>query len=186
MDRPTLAGRLAVVALLFVAAAAAACDDPGILIDQSTLELGTLAENAPTWQPTPQEPIRVSIEVPSTVRRGADVPVRVTVHNGSQHPIAVGFGQRRGFNVLVARAAGRADSAAVWALPRMFSPGRDVTVTDPLQPGRDTVFAVVWPGVDDAAQLVPPGSYRIRATVSAELVSTKQLWTEWAPITVKP
>jgi hypothetical protein len=119
------------------------------------------------------------------VQTGAEVPIRVRVHNGSDHPIGVGFGQRRGFDVIIARAIGRADSAAVWSLPKFFSPVRDATVTDPVPAGRDTVFSVIWPGVDDAGQKVPPGAYRVRATISAQLVSTRQLWSEWVPITVQ-
>ena len=128
----------------------------------------------------------MALEVPPSVRRGENVPIRVVIHNGSRTPLSIGFGQRAGFNILVAHATGRADSSAVWSVPRYMFPSRDATVTDALAPGRDTVITTTWPGVDDASQLVPPGSYRVRATVSAELVSTRQLWSEWAPITVRP
>ena len=178
--------RLPRVALIALAATlAAACGDTGILVDETTVNLGTDAEKAQTWQPTAQEPITIELTVPATVRQGAEVPIRVKVHNGSNRAVGVGFGQRRAFDVLVSRAEGRADSSAVWSLPKFYSPVRDVTVTDPVPPGRDTVFSVVWPGVDDAGQKVPPGAYRIRATVSAELVSRQQLWTPWVPITVQ-
>ena len=168
-----------------LAALTTACGDVGILVDEATVNLGTDAEKAQTWQPTAQEPLTIELTAPATVRVGAEVPIRVKVHNGSDRPVGVGFGQRRAFDVLVSRAQGRADSSAVWSLPKLYSPVRDVTVTDPVAPGRDTAFAIVWPGVDDAGQKVPPGAYRIRATVSAQLVSRQQLWTAWVPITVQ-
>jgi hypothetical protein len=162
-----------------------ACGEAGILVDETTVNLGTDAEQAPEWKPTPQEPLTIELTSPPTARPGDEVAITVRVHNGSDRPVGVGFGQRRAFDVLVARAQGRADSSAVWSLPKFYSPVRDVTVTDPVAPGRDTVFSVIWPGVDDAGQKVPPGAYRIRATVSAELVSRRQLWTEWRTITVR-
>jgi hypothetical protein len=112
------------------------------------------------------------------------VSIRVKVHNGSDRPVGVGFAQQNGFDVLVARASGPADSAAVWSLPKYVSTTRDAVVTDPVAAGRDTVFSVIWPGVDDGGRKVPPGAYRIRATVPAELVSRRQLWTDWVPITI--
>jgi hypothetical protein len=172
-------------AALLALAATAACGEAGILVDEATVKLGADAEKATAWKPTTEEPISIELLTPATIRPGDEVPIRVKVHNGSGRPIGVGFGQRRGFDVIVARATGRADSSAVWSLPKFFSPSRDATVTDPVAAGRDTVFSVIWPGVDDAGQKVPPGSYRVRATVSAALVSTRQLWTEWVPITVQ-
>ena len=171
--------------VLLALATVAACGEPGILVDEATVKLGSDAEKATAWKPTPAEPITIELLTAGTVQVGAEVPIRVRVHNGSDHPIAVGFGQRRGFDVLISRSQGRADSSAVWSLPKYYSPVRDATVTDPVRPGRDTVFSVIWPGVDDAGQKVPPGVYRIRATISAQLVSTRQLWTEWAPIVVQ-
>ena len=172
-------------AALLALAATAACGEAAILVDEGTVKLGAEAEKAAAWKPTAQEPISIELLTPATIRPGDEVPIRVKVHNGSDHPLGVGFGQRRGFDVIVARTTGRADSSAVWSLPKFFSPSRDATVTDPVAAGRDTVFSVIWPGVDDAGQKIPPGSYRIRATVSAALVSTRQLWTEWVPITVQ-
>jgi hypothetical protein len=185
-NRPAVRCRLALLGAVPAAAVAAGCGERGIVIEKHTMDFGGKAQAARTWVPSPDEPITLKLEAPPSVRRGEEVPIRVIVRNGSQRPVAVGFGQTTGFNVLVARAAGRADSAAVWSLPVYFTATRGATVTDPLQPGRDTVFTATWPGIDDRAQFVPPGSYRIRATVSAELVSTKQLWSEWTPITVKP
>jgi hypothetical protein len=174
----------ALLALAGATGLAAACDDGNISIDENTMSLGGEAEQASTWTPTAREPITLELIAPRTVARGAEVPIRVNVHNGSDRPIGVGFGLRRGFNVLVTREKGRADSSAVWSLPIFGGTARDPTVTDPLLPGRDTAFSVVWPGVDDAGRMVPPGAYRIRATVSAALVSTRQLWTDWTPVTV--
>jgi hypothetical protein len=168
-----------------LSASAGACGDAGILVEEGTVKLGTEAERAQTWEATAQEPITIELTAPATVKRGAEVPIRVKVHNGSTRALSVGFGRQRVFDVLVSRAQGRADSSAVWSLPTFYSTVRDVTVTDPVPPGRDTVFAVTWPGVDDAGRTVPPGASRIRATVSAELVSTRQLWTPWVPITVE-
>ena len=184
LPRPTrrLAARLAAVPL---AAASVACGDGNaISVNQETFKFGLEAERAPTWKPTATEPITIELNAPRTVARAAEVPIRVNVHNGSDHPVSVGFGQRRGFNVMVSRARGPADSAGVWSVPVYVSTTRDATVTDPLPPGRDTVFSIVWPGVDDAGRPVPAGAYRLRATVSAALVSTRQLWTAWTPITV--
>ena len=175
-----------IVAATVATTSLAACGETGILVDQETVDLGTESEKATTWVPTAQEPIRVELEVPATVRHGDEVQVRVRVHNGSDRPMGIGFAQRRGFDLLLARAEGRADSSAVWSPPRYFSATRDLTVTDPVPPGRDTVFTVIWPVVDDAGQKVPPGDYRIRATVAAELVSRRQLWSEWTPIRVAP
>ena len=171
----------AVVAL----ATAAACGDTGgINVDEGTVSLGRQADKATTWKPTEKEPISIELAVPSRVPAGAEVPIRVKVHNGSDHPIGVGFSQQHGFDILVARPSGPADSGAVWSLPRYVTTTRDATVTDPVAPGRDTVFSVIWPGVDGGGRKVPPGDYRIRATVPAELVSRRQLWTDWVPITI--
>ena len=177
--------RLPRLAALGAVALLAGCEEPGILVDQATVDLGAEAERATTWAPTAEDPIRLELEVPATARAGDEVPIRVHVRNGSTRPMGLGFGERRGFDVILSRAAGRADSAAVWSPPRFYTAMRDVTVTDPLPPGRDTVFTVIWPVVDDAGQKVPPGDYRIRATVAAELVSRRQLWSEWKAIRVE-
>lgn len=176
------------VALLALAAAAGAgCEGTqvGTVMSETTFTLGKDAEQATTWTPTPEEPITIEMAAPTTTQPGVDVPIRVTVHNGSKRGLSIGFGQRRGLDLIIAHAEGPADSSAVWSLPKYFLASREVTVTDPLAPGRDTVFSVVWPGVDDSGQKVPPGAYRIRATVPAELVSTRRLWTPWVPITVR-
>ena len=182
--RRRLAVTLSVAGGAVAAAVSGACGEGAVRLSQSTFDLGVEAKKAITWKETPQEPISLELSAPSTIARGSEAPIRVRVRNGGSRPIAVGFGQQRGFNVMVARAEGPADSAAIWSLPAMFNPARDVTVMDPLRPGRDTVFSVVWPGTDDGGRPVTPGAYRLRATLSAELISTRQIWTEWKPITV--
>jgi hypothetical protein len=182
-----VATRRSAVLLTLTASVAggAACDEGGIRAGEGTILLGAEAETTAAWTPTPESPITIALRIPATVRQGAEVPIEVRVHNGGKNPVSVGFGQRRAFDVLVTRARGPADSAAVWSLPKFYTPVRDVNTTEAVPPGRDTVFAVVWPGVDDAGRHVPPGDYRIRATVSAALVSTRQLWTEWVPFTIQ-
>jgi hypothetical protein len=181
---PSSLRRLTLGALAALATAAACGEVEGINVFQATLDLGKKSEQAAPWKPTDQEPISIELTAPAAVPAGAEVPIRVKVHNGSDRSVGVGFAQHHGFDILVARFGGPADSSAVWSLPKYVSTTRDATVTDPVAPGRDTVFSVVWPGVDDGGRKVPPGTYRIRATVPAELVSRRQLWTEWVPITI--
>jgi hypothetical protein len=172
--------------LLALAGAIAACGEVGITPGPATISLGAQAESATVWTPTAAEPITLEVEVPDSVRSGAEVPITVRLRNGSGRPLRLGVTARRGFDVLVAQEGGRADSGAVWSPMTFYSAARDATVTDPLPAERDTAVTMLWPTVDDAGRRVPPGTYRVRATVIAELLSTRQLWTDWARVRVTP
>src|SRR5207248_11427329 len=127
-----------------------------------TLDLGASAARAKTWTPTDREPVTLEMEMAGTAAYGQMVPIRVRVHNGTPRPVAIGFGQTQGFDVLVAQVGVRPDTGAIWSPIKMPSTSRDATITDPLQPGRDTTFEVMWPGTDDLGHSVPRGRYRVR------------------------
>jgi hypothetical protein len=148
-------------------------------------QLATQAEGAKTWEPTEREPVTLRVDVPSVARHGEPVPIRVTLHNGTTRPVAIGFGKTQGFDVVVARAGMPADSGVVWSPMRMSEFSGDVTITDPLRAGRDTTFGETWPGTDDAGHIVPRGRYQLRAMVTAGLLDIRQMWTPWVPIQVQ-
>jgi hypothetical protein len=164
----------------------AACDGGGVVAaNDETMALAQRAARAKAWVATDSEPVSVSIEAPATARPGAMVPIRVRVHNGTTRPLTIGLGERQAFDVLVAQTGTRADSGAVWSPMKLMSTGRDAVTMNPLPAGRDTTFDTTWPGTDDAGHSVPPGRYRMRAVVAAELLKTRQIWTDWRPIDVR-
>jgi len=172
--------------LLAAAVLAASCDGPvTLVVSDQTQELANNAARAKTWQPNDQEPVTLQVDVPPVMSYGQAVPIRVTLHNGTTHPIAIGFGATDGFDVLVAMVGTRADSGAVWSPLKVASLSRDATITDPLPAGRDTTFEVTWPGTDDSGHRVPRGRYRLRAVVAAALLRTREIWTPWMAIDVK-
>lgn len=169
------------------AAALAACDgEATIQPNEETLRLAETAARAKTWTPDSLEPVTLDLEMPSSVARGGVLRMRIRLHNGTSRPIAIGLGRGQGFDVLVAQTRVRADSGAVWSPLKLYSTSGDVTITDPLPPGRDTTFEVPWPTSDDLGHSVPPGRYRVRATVDAELLKTRKIWTAWTPVVVTP
>jgi len=173
-------------ALLLSVAVAASCNGPvTIVVSDQTQALATDAVRARPWQPTEQEPVTLPVDMPHVMSYGQPVPIRVTLHNGTTHPMAIGFGRMQGFDVLVAMVGTRADSGAVWSPLKDASLSGDATITDPLAAGRDTTFEVMWPGTDDGGHLVPRGHYRLRAVVSAALLKTRRIWTPWMPIDVQ-
>jgi hypothetical protein len=176
---------LSLAAMATTAALGAACGDASMLPSAETMALATRAMRARTWEPTPDEALTLQLEVPPSVKRGDVVPIRVHLHNGTPRPVAVGFGATQGFDVLVARVGQRADSGSVWSPLKMPSTASDVTITDPLQPGRDTTFEVRWPVTDDQGHSVPVGRYRVRAFVAAALLHTREIWTPWTPLEVR-
>jgi len=180
-----LTRRLPLLSLLPVAAAVAACDvDVTLRPEEDTMALGRQAQNATTWAPTEQEQVTIRLEMDSVVEYKQQVPIRITVHNGSGQPLSIGFGRQDAFQVLIAHAEGRADTAAIWSP----GPTRNVSseiVTDPLRPGQDTVFQVIWPTQDDFGHFAPPGRYRVRAYVAAQLLRANRIWTEWQGVRVR-
>ena len=172
---------------MLAAALPAACDaGAGFYTNDQTANLARRAARAETWQASEREPVTLTLDLPGTVKQGATAPLRVRIHNGTPRPLAIGFGRSQGFDVLVAQIGVPADSGAIWSPLKVGSTSRDATVTDPLRPGRDTTFEVLWPTSDDLGHPVPPGRYRVRAMVAAELLRTRQIWSEWKPIEVTP
>ncbi|MBV9878853.1 MAG: hypothetical protein JO180_00070 [Gemmatirosa sp.] len=192
MPRPTAFRPLLLSGIALAVAGAAACDvQAPIIASNETFALGLKSAYARAWKPTATEPVTLEMTMAPTVKRGGRLPIRVRLHNGSTRPIAIGFGQRHGFDLIVAMPDVRADSGAVWSPYKGGDVGsvandNDVTITDPLRPGADTTFEVVWPVQDDDGRDVPAGRYRVRATVAAELLSTRQIWTSWVPVEVLP
>jgi hypothetical protein len=183
---PSSLARPAVLAAVVVVPTVVACSgDVTIAPSDETRSLAAAAESAKTWAPSEAEPVTLHLDVPSTVRRGARVPIRVTLHNGSTRPVAIGFDKTQGFDVIVARMGMPADSGPVWSRMKLEQFGTDVTITDPLRAGRDTTFTAIWPGTDDLGHIVPTGHYRLRATVQASLLETRQMWTPWVPVEVQ-
>lgn len=187
MRHPSRAARpFGLVASATAILAAIACGTPTLAANEETTTLAVNSLRMKPWVPTAEEPVTLSLEMPSTAKRGAMVPVKVHLHNGTDRPIGIGFGMNQGFDVIVAQSGTRPDSGAVWSPMKMPSTARDATVTDPLQPGRDTTFVATWPGTDDFGHTVPAGKYHIRAMVSAGLLRTRQIWTRWQPIQITP
>ena len=84
--------------------AAASCNGPvTIVVSDQTQALATDAVRARPWQPTEQEPVTLTVDMPHVMSYGQPVPIRVTLHNGTTHPMAIGFGRMQGFDVLVAK-----------------------------------------------------------------------------------
>ena len=177
---------LAASCAILLAAIGTGCGDVTLAANNETSVLAANSLSMKTWVPSAEEPVTLTLETPASARSGGLVPVRVHLHNGTQRPIGIGYGQTQGFDVLVAQVGTRADSGAVWSPIKMPTTSRDATVTDPLPAGRDTTFEVTWPGTDDFGHSVPPGKYRIRAVVSAGLLKTRQIWTRWQPIQIVP
>lgn len=153
--------------------------------NDETRLLATQAGRAQTWEPTEQDPVTLHADVPSTVRHGDPVPIRITLRNGTARPVAIGFRKEQGFDVVVTRAGVSVESGAVWSPMRLSEVSGDVTITDPLRAGRDTTLSATWPGADDAGHIVPRGRYQIRAVVTAGLRDRRQMWTPWMPVEVQ-
>jgi hypothetical protein len=163
----------------------AACESGAVVMpEEYTMALGRLAERAATWQPSEREQVTIRLDLDTVVEPEKPVPITITVHNGSGRPISIGFGRQDAFQVLVARRTGRADTAAVWSPGPTTNMSPEI-VTDPLRPGQDTVFQVTWPAQDDFGHYVPPGKYRVRAYVAAQLLQTNRIWTDWRQIEVR-
>jgi hypothetical protein len=172
---------------------AAACTERQRALDelqrvQHTEELGREADTAGVWRPTARDPLTLKLSVPARAPRGALVPVRVLLHNGSRRPVAVGLGQFEDVEVLVSRVDKPAGEGAVYGPMQLQGqrPSRGSVMTDAIPPGRDSAFQVLWPQTDDMGHQVPPGPYRVRAVVNAQLVGRQRMWTDWAVVTVEP
>ena len=174
------------IPLAGVALLAAACEADGTLRpEEDTITLGRQAERATTWAPSEGEQVTLRLDMDSVIEHKKPVPITITVRNGTGRPISIGFGRQDAFQVLVARGTGRADTAAIWSP----GPTRNMSpeiITDPLRPGRDTVFQIIWPVQDDFGHFAPPGRYRVRAYVAAKLLRTNQIWTAWRHVEVRP
>lgn len=156
---------------------------------QATEQMGRQADTAKTWQPTANDPVTLTLTVPKRVARGTPVPVRVLLHNGSARPVSIGLGQNEDMELLVARVDRPARQGAVYGpaqLQEQQQRGAATVITDPIRPGRDSTFQVLWPQTDDLGHRVPPGSYRVRAVLNAELLGSRRLWTDWATVVVAP
>lgn len=156
---------------------------------QATEEMGRQADTATTWHPTADDPVMLTLAVPARAARGTPVPVRVQLHNGSGRPVSIGLGQNEDVELLVARVDRPARQGALFGpaqLQMREQRGRATVVTDPIRSGRDSTFEVLWPQTDDLGHRVPPGPYRVRAVVNAQLVSSRRLWTDWATVVVAP
>jgi hypothetical protein len=180
-DRTVVLAAVVVVAPLAVACSGEVVIQPS----DATRLLAAQAGRAKTWEATEREPVTLRVDMPSAARHGEPVPIRVTLHNGTTRPVAIGFGKTQGFDVVVTRAGMPADSGAVWSPMRMSEFSGDVTITDPLRAGRDTTFGETWPGTDDAGHIVPRGRYQLRAMVTAGLLDIRQMWTPWVRIEVQ-
>jgi hypothetical protein len=184
--RLTRTRRAAIVGAVGASLLAAACEDDGMMRPaDDTIALGRLAEQARAWTPTEREQVTITLDMDSVIEHERPTPIRITVHNGSGRPISIGFGRQDAFQVLVARLGGRADTAAIWSPGATGSLARDAVITDPLPPGRDTVFQITWPAQDDAGRFAPPGRYRVRGYVAAELLRTNRIWTPWKQIEIR-
>src|SRR5689334_17595278 len=123
--------RTAVLAAVIVVPIAAACSGEGVIApSDATRLLAAAAEQAKTWQPTERVPVTLRVEGPAVVRNGAVVPVRVTLHNETERPLAIGFERTQGFDVVVTRAVVPADSGPVWSPMKLpDTVGGDVAIT---------------------------------------------------------
>lgn len=191
---PALRARGASLLLLAAACALAACAEPQLTLDQlqryqDTEALGGQADTAGAWRPTSADPVTITLSVPAQVPRGVPVPVQVLLHNGSVRPVSVGLGQREDMEVVISRIDKPARQGAVFGpmqLRNQQRRARATVVTDPILPGRDSTFQVLWPQTDDLGHRVPPGRYKVRAVVNAQLLARQRMWTNWATVTVTP
>ena len=152
---------------------------------QTTEELGRQADTAATWHPTAEDPVTLTLTVPGRAARGVPVPVRVRLQNGSTRSVSVGLGRNEDVELLVSRVDRSAQQGAVFG-PAQLQRGRATVGSDPIRPGRDSTFEVLWPQTDDIGHRVPPGSYRVRAVLNAQLLNRRRLWTDWATVVVAP
>jgi hypothetical protein len=165
----------------------AACGDQEPAALDDSRDLGARSDSAATWQPTEGFPVTITLDAPAQVRGGEPTPVRLRVHNGSIRPISIGFrtGREESYEVLIAKDGGVARDSVVWSSVAMQADASTTTtLTDPVRPGRDTVLTTTWPGTDDTGFALPPGRYRVRASVAAELFDKRRLWTDWQPLAV--
>lgn len=182
--------RAVVGAAALAATGAAGCGGP-VPLDQldrfaTTEALGAEADAAVAWRPTPRDPVTLTLIVPARAAAGEPVPVRVRLYNGSPQPVTVGLGQYDDVQLVVARVDRPAKQGAVFGPPQLKRSTGGAVVTDPIRPGRDSTLEVWWPQTDDLGHRVPAGTYRLRAVVNAQLVSTRRLWTDWATVAIAP
>lgn len=177
--------RAALLAGACFAAVGACAELNGVAVEADTITLGGRADSAEAWVPTKDEPVSVALEMGPVATPNKTHPIRVRIHNGSDKPLAIGYGRSQGYTLLVALAKGTAREGAVWSPGQGGSLSTDATITDPLRAGRDTAFVVNWQVTDDGGHGLAPGRYRARALVFARLLRTQQVWTAWVPFEVR-
>ena len=123
------------------------------------------------WRPPP-EPLRLTIEVPATVRRGEPVSYRVALTNAGKLPVLVHTAGRAEHGLWHELVVSTPAGVVVWS-PRLVALPPGVFAVDiaaewerSLSPGQSLTAERSWDQRDLHRRLVPPGVYRVRAVIT--------------------
>jgi Intracellular proteinase inhibitor len=103
------------------------------------------------------------LEVPAGVRVGTPVPLKVTLQNTSNRPIALTLGGRPAHDFVVTTP----DGQEVWR----WSHGEAIQAIlelKPLKPGETLQFTAAWGQRDNGGRPVPAGMYWVRGVLNLE------------------
>lgn len=99
------------------------------------------------------------LEVPSEVRTGETVPLKLAVKNISEHPVTIHHG-RPAYDFIVTRSSGK----GVW---RWATAIEDILILTTLNPGEELEFAAEWDQRDFYGNRVPVGTYFVQGILMA-------------------
>jgi hypothetical protein len=108
--------------------------------------------------------LKVKVDVPSHVARGAAVPLRLVVHNSSSRPVWLETGDSAyAFDLVVSDSLG----AQVWSRlrSRRDEPIPMIIRSRPIAPGDSVMFTDLWDQRTNAGNPAMPGRYSIRGTL---------------------
>ena len=108
--------------------------------------------------------LRFALEVPAEAVVGQAVPVRITVRNGTGHPVAFNVADPHPVNVVVSRP----DGTAVWALLADSSLAQMMEVGETIPAGGMRTFTRRWDQRTRGGRRAGPGTYCVSALLYAD------------------
>ena len=134
--------------------------------DAIVFEVG--CENFKQWPPEPQIPldesfhrsIEVSMEIPTQATYGETVPLKLTLRNVGDKPVAFLLGGNPYHDFVITTP----DGEGVWYW-RCTRYSYDVLGGGNLEPGEEIEFAEEWQQVNIRGEPVPPGIYLVRGVL---------------------
>lgn len=116
-----------------------------------------------TWK-TPPEFIDLTLDLPDTVRRGENIPLKLTLQHNGEDPVMLGIGgygpDELFYNFIIATS----DSLRVWARVKYYYPYalEDILGLDTLLYKGDIMeFEHIWDQRDEKGKRVSPGKYLV-------------------------